>query len=66
MRISPVEIMDFSLQSLTKRLRTAGLSKEFCDKVTADGKHYYADSVREYEERFGKEHPIRWWERQAS
>jgi ribonucleoside-diphosphate reductase beta chain len=66
LRISPLEIMEFSLQSLTKRLRVAGISKEFCEKVIEDGKKYYAKSVGEYEERFGKEHPIRWWERQAS
>lgn len=66
MMISPVDIIDFSLQSLTKRLRVAGLSKEFCDKVMADGKRYYADGVSEYEERFSKQHPIRWWERRAS
>ena len=66
LRISPLEIIEFSLQSLTKRLRVAGISKEFCDKVTADGKRYYAAGVTEYEGRFGKEHPIRWWEQQAS
>lgn len=66
LRISPLEIIEFSLQSLTKRLRVAGLSKEFCDKVFADGKRYYAKGIGEYEGRFGKEHPIRWWERQAS
>jgi hypothetical protein len=32
----------------------------------ADGNRYYDNGVKEYEERFGKEHPIRWWERQAS
>lgn len=66
LRLSPAEIIDFSLQSLTKRLRVAGLSKEFCDKVVADGRGYYTAGIAEYEDRFGKEHPIRWWERQAS
>jgi ribonucleoside-diphosphate reductase beta chain len=66
LQISPVEIREFSLQSLTKRLRVAGLSKEFCDKVALDGNRYYDNGVKEYEKRFGKEHPIRWWERQAS
>lgn len=66
LQISPLEIREFSLQSLTKRLRVAGLSKEFCDKVTADGNRFYDRGVKEYEDRFGKEHPIRWWERQAS
>jgi ribonucleoside-diphosphate reductase beta chain len=66
LRISPLEIIEFSLQSLTKRLRVAGLSKEFCDKVTTDGKSYYEKGISEYEDRFGKEHPIRWWEKQAS
>lgn len=65
-QVSPIEIRDFSLQSLTKRLRVAGLSKEFCDKVTADGLVYYDNGIKEYEDRFGKEHPIRWWERQTA
>lgn len=66
MMISPLDIIDFSLQSLTKRLRVAGLPKEFCDKVVEDGKRYYSNGVSEYEERFSKQHPIRWWERRAS
>ena len=66
LQISPLEIQQFSLQSLTKRLRVAGLSKEFCDKVTVDGNRAYEQGVAEYEERFGTEHPIRWWQRQAS
>jgi ribonucleoside-diphosphate reductase beta chain len=66
LRISPVEIIEFSLQSLTKRLRVAGLSKEFCDKVMSDGRAYYKNGIAEYEDRFGREHPIRWWERRAS
>jgi ribonucleoside-diphosphate reductase beta chain len=66
LRISPLEIIEFSLQSLTKRLRVAGISTEFCEKVVEDGKRFYAQGVKEYEERFAKEHPIRWWERQAS
>jgi ribonucleoside-diphosphate reductase beta chain len=66
LQISPIEIREFSLQSLTKRLRVAGLSKEFCDKVLTDGNRFYDNGVKEYEERFGKEHPIRWWERRAS
>lgn len=65
MMISPLDIIDFSLQSLTKRLRVAGLPKDFCDKVIDDGRRYYASGVSEYEQRFGKKHPIRWWERKA-
>jgi ribonucleoside-diphosphate reductase beta chain len=66
LQISPIEIREFSLQSLTKRLRVAGLSKEFCDKVTADGNRFYDNGIKEYEDRFGKEHPIRYYEKLAS
>jgi ribonucleoside-diphosphate reductase beta chain len=66
LRVNPVDIVDFSLQSLTKRLRVAGLSKGFCDKVMADGKRYYEVAIAEYEDRFKKQHPIRWYEQQAS
>jgi ribonucleoside-diphosphate reductase beta chain len=66
LRINPVDIIDFSLQSLTKRLRVAGVSQAFCDKVIADGQRYYESGIAEYEERFGKQHPIRWYQQQAS
>jgi ribonucleoside-diphosphate reductase beta chain len=66
LQINPLDIIDFSLQSLTKRLRVAGVSAKFCDKVTADGKRFYAKGITEYEERFGKEHPIRYYERLAA
>jgi ribonucleoside-diphosphate reductase beta chain len=66
LQISPIEIREFSLQSLTKRLRVAGISKEFCDKVIADGNRFYDNGIKEYEERFGKEHPIRYYEKLAS
>ncbi len=65
LQINPLDIIDFSLQSLTKRLRVAGISPEFCAKVIADGKRYYANGITEYEERFGGEHPIRYYERLA-
>jgi ribonucleoside-diphosphate reductase beta chain len=66
LRVDPREVQDFSLFSLTKRLRVAGLSQEFCDTVTARGKQVYGNCVKEYEDRHGEEHPIRWWERNAS
>jgi ribonucleoside-diphosphate reductase beta chain len=66
LQINPLDIIDFSLQSLTKRLKVAGISKEFCDSVTERGKEYYANGITEFEERFNKEHPLRWWQRKAA
>lgn len=66
LRVSPREVQDFSLQSLTKRLRVAGISKEFCDHVIEQGNGYYDACLRQYEETFGIEHPIRWYDAQAS
>lgn len=66
LRTDPREIQDFSLFSLTKRLKVLGLSQEFCERVTETGKGYYEACVAEYEDKHGEDHPIRWWERNAS
>jgi ribonucleoside-diphosphate reductase beta chain len=66
LQISPFDVRAFSLNSLTKRLRVAGLSKEVCDEVTRRGITYYDAAWAEYEDLHGEEHPYRYFERMAA
>ena len=66
LQISPFDVRAFSLNSLTKRLRVAGLSKEVCDEVTRRGIEYYDAAWAEYEVLHGEEHPYRYFERMAA
>lgn len=64
--INPFDVRDFSLNSLTKRLRVVGLSEEVCDEVRRRGLSYYDGAWAEYESIHGEEHPYRYFERVAA
>lgn len=66
LRINPYDVRDFSLRSLTKRLRVTGLSEDVCAAVTARGNAYYEAAWAEYEELHGEEHPRRFFDRLAA
>ncbi|HVF54342.1 MAG TPA: ribonucleotide-diphosphate reductase subunit beta [Actinomycetota bacterium] len=66
LRINPYEVKSFSLHSLTKRLRVAGISSDFCDEVTRLGNSYYDDAWAEYEDIHGEEHPRRFFDRMTA
>jgi ribonucleoside-diphosphate reductase beta chain len=66
LRVNPYEVRDFSLTSLTKRLRVAGIPKEACDQVKERGRTYYSAVWDEYEEIHGEEHPRRFYDRMAT
>ena len=66
LRISPYEVRAFSLNSLVKRLRVAGLSKGVCDEVVARGNSYYDDAWAEYERIHSEEHPYRFFDRMTA
>ena len=66
LRISPYEVRAFSLTSLTKRLRVAGLSAEVCDDLTRSGLGYYDEAWAEYEATHGVEHPRRFYDQMAA
>ena len=66
LRISPYEVRSFSLTSLTKRLRVAGLSAEACERITKEGLEYYDQAWAEYEEKHGEDHPRRFYDQLAT
>ncbi|HEU4480996.1 MAG TPA: hypothetical protein VFS18_03850, partial [Actinomycetota bacterium] len=64
--INPFDVRDFSLNSLTKRLRVVGVSEEVCDEIRRRGLACYDAAWAEYEEIHGEEHPYRYFERMAA
>lgn len=66
LRISPYEVRAFSLTSLTKRLKVAGISAETCEDITRQGIEYYDAAWAEYEALHGVEHPRRFYDHLAT
>lgn len=66
LRVNPYEVREFSLTSLTKRLRVAGIPKDVCDQVKERGREHYDAAWAEYEEIHGEEHPRRFYDRMAA
>lgn len=66
LQINPYDVREFSLTSLTKRLRVAGISKEVCDEIHSRGISYYDQAWAEYERIHGEEHPSRYYDRIAA
>lgn len=64
--INPYQVRDFSLDSLTKRLRVAGLPDGTCAEVWERGRAYYDAAWAEYEEIHSEEHPRRFFDRLAA
>ena len=65
-RVNPYEIREFSLNSLIKRLRVAGVAEETLEEIHRRGISYYDTCWAEYEENNGEEHPYRFYDRMAA
>jgi len=63
--INPYEVRDFSLESLTKRLRVAGLPETTCREIRERGRSYYTGAWADYEDIHSEEHPRRFFDRLA-
>lgn len=63
LRISPYEIRDFAINSLTKRLRVAGFADQTLREVERRALSYFDAAWEEYEERHHVEHPRRFYDR---
>jgi ribonucleoside-diphosphate reductase beta chain len=62
LRVNPYEVREFSLNSLIKRLRVAGIAEPVLDEIHDRGIAYYDASWAEYEELHGEEHPRRFYD----
>ncbi len=61
-RINPVEARDFAVDSLTKRLRLAGLSEAALSEIADAMRHHYESAWALYESNHGVRHPVRFWQ----
>ena len=66
LRVSPYDVRAFSLNSLTKRLRVAGIAEEVLRDILQRGTRYYEAAWAEYEDLHGEPHPRRFWDRLSS
>jgi ribonucleoside-diphosphate reductase beta chain len=66
LRISPYEVRAFSLNSLIKRLRVAGISEDVCEEIERRGNSYYDAAWADYERIHDDEHPFRYYDRLAA
>jgi ribonucleoside-diphosphate reductase beta chain len=62
-RLDPREQWGFAVDSVVKRLRSAGASPEYVADVDRRARGLIRDSVERYERIHGDEHPVRAWER---
>ena len=65
-RVNPYEIREFSLNSLIKRLRVAGVHEDTLAEIHRRGIEYYDTCWAEYEANNGEEHPYRFYDRMAA
>jgi ribonucleoside-diphosphate reductase beta chain len=61
MRINALEARSFAVDSLTKRIRAAGLADQVVDEIGATMNALYERMWVEYEKNHGVDHPVRYW-----
>jgi ribonucleoside-diphosphate reductase beta chain len=63
LRQSPLELRDFAIGSLGKRLRSVGLSDKTVDDLGGEMRQIYEQLWNRYEQVHGVDHPVRWYQR---
>lgn len=66
MRQDPGEQRDFAIESLSKRLRSIGISDGAIGELDSHLRGLYDRLWSRYEEIHGVDHPVRWYQRQAA
>jgi len=62
MRVNGLELRDFALSSLVKRLRAAGVPAATVQRIRNDAESLYEAQWTEYETRHGVRHPVRFYQ----
>jgi ribonucleoside-diphosphate reductase beta chain len=62
LRINGVEVREFALSSLAKRLRAAGVSEAATEEIRLQGMALYDTAWAEYERNHGVRHPVRFYQ----
>ena len=66
MRQDPIEYREFAIESLSKRLRSIGLSDATIGDIGSHYRGFYEPFWAQYEQIHGVEHPVRWYQRQTA
>jgi len=66
MRQDPLEYRDFAIESLSRRLRSVGISDATIGDIGERYSGLYDRFWAQYEDIHGVEHPVRWYQRQAA
>src|SRR6266849_151578 len=62
LRINSVEVREFALSSLAKRLRAAGVSEAATEEIRLQGMALYDAAWSDYERNHGVRHPVRFYQ----
>ena len=62
LRVNGMELREFALSSLAKRLRASGVSESAAEEVRAQGMELYDAAWSEYESNHGLRHPVRFYQ----
>jgi len=62
LRVNGLELREFALSSLTKRLRASGVSEAAAEEVRTQGMEVYDAAWSEYESNHGLRHPVRFYQ----
>ena len=62
LRVNGLELRDFALRSLTKRLRAAGVPETACGDIRERAVSLYEKAWSEYELSYGVRHPVRFYQ----
>jgi ribonucleoside-diphosphate reductase beta chain len=66
LRQSPIELREFAIGSLARRLRSVGLSESAVEELAQGMRKIYERLWDRYEEIHGVDHPVRWYQRQGA
>jgi len=62
LRVNGLELREFALSSLAKRLRASGVSEPAAEEVRTQGMHLYETAWSDYEHNHGLRHPVRFYQ----
>ena len=62
LRVNGLELREFALTSLSKRLSASGLSAAVVESIRAQAESYYESAWSEYERNHGVRHPVRFYQ----
>ena len=65
LRVDPLEAREFAIDSLLKRLRSAGLTEKACAEIGSTMFSLYDRLWDDYERNHDHQHPVRWYQQKS-